>query len=249
MSSGAHSNPASINEYLNHLLADKKASDLAYQTNICPKNYWPIPFFGNPREAKVLTIGVNPSSGEFAAGRRWTEVNTPKQWKERLRDYFKLNTIPPHKWFAPWTFGLSLLGLSYVAGTAAHADVSYRPTFAMSNEDTDSELFRAMAERDVEWLFRLLPLCPNLRLLFTYGPILSSYGRYEGLVHFVATAALRFGYDARAEDGFTALIHRDTWRTLFLHDGATRGEECVTCSVAKKLNANRERLLRSFAGG
>ena len=42
-----------------------------YSGNLKPRlNTFPIPFFGNILTAKVLTIGVNPSSGEFI-DRNW----------------------------------------------------------------------------------------------------------------------------------------------------------------------------------
>jgi len=55
------------------------------------------PFFGNPRNAIVATIGVNPSSGEFKPSRDWSSVRTQGAWKMRLKNYLTAET--PHKWF------------------------------------------------------------------------------------------------------------------------------------------------------
>lgn len=89
-----------------------------------------------------------------------------------LRDYFNCD-FPPHEWFNAWARGLPVMGVNYTTGKAAHVDVSYRPTLAMSHKRTDRKLFRTMVERDVAWLFRLLPLClsPMLRgVLATTAP-------------------------------------------------------------------------------
>ena len=77
--------------------------------------------------AVVATIGVSPSSGEFAPHGRWSGVDTPQKWKQRLRDYFK-NAVPAQEWFEPWRIRLEFLGVSYGSGAAAHFGLSYRPT-------------------------------------------------------------------------------------------------------------------------
>jgi hypothetical protein len=90
----------------------------------------PIPFFGNPATAVAATVGVNPSSGEFQPNRNWNTVQNAADWKRRLKNDFNHST-PPYDWFAPWRTGLALLDLDYENGSAAHFDVSYRPTKAM----------------------------------------------------------------------------------------------------------------------
>ena len=118
----------------------------------------PCRFFGNPASALVATIGVNPSSSEFDPARLWGAVQTKKDWKLRLRDYFR-HRVPPHEWFESWQVGLAVLGLSYQEGTAVHLDLSYRATTAMlKNPSTDLAEFRRMVEQDR--LF--LPPSPSL---------------------------------------------------------------------------------------
>ena len=85
--------------------------------------------------------------------RGWADVKTAADWKRRLRDYFKID-VPPHEWFEPWRNGLQTLGMSYEQGTAAHIDVSYRPTMAMlRDKTTDRKEFGQMVERDVAGFF------------------------------------------------------------------------------------------------
>jgi hypothetical protein len=165
-----------ISEYLDDVLQDSEASRDDFPINTYPREQWPIPLFGNPTNAVVATVGVNPSSGEFSPERNWSAVRTKGDWKKRLRNYFT-GTTPPHEWFDPWRTGLKSLGVSYEGGTAAHFDVSYRTTRAMlRNDRTDTQEFRTMVERDIDWFFRLLPLCERLRLLLVFGPIVHANG-------------------------------------------------------------------------
>lgn len=163
-----------ISNYLNKVHDDWQRSLNSFPKNIIRGEYWPVPFFGNPASALVATIGANPSSEEFKPVLRWPKVTKENRgaWKDRLKNYFN-QTTPAYDWFEPWRIGLALLDCRYEAGTAAHFDVSYRPTTAMlTNKRNDRKEFREMGERDVQWLFKLLPLCPKLRVLLTMGPML-----------------------------------------------------------------------------
>ena len=100
-----------IANYLTQVHRDWENSRNAFPENTYPSSQWPIPFFGNPKNALVATVGVNPSSTEFDEARDWASVHSGTEWKLRLRDYFKLK-IPAHEWFEPWRIGLELLGTS-----------------------------------------------------------------------------------------------------------------------------------------
>jgi hypothetical protein len=150
-----------ISNFLLEVLHDWRGSRDAFPRNVHPQQHWPIPFFGNPATALVATIGVNPSAVEFDEARAWDRVRSTADWKKRLKNYFN-QTPPAVDWFDPWRIGLALLDCSYEAGTAAHIDVSYRPTKAMlKNQSSDPKEFRTMVERDVQWFFKLLPLFPE----------------------------------------------------------------------------------------
>ena len=152
-----------ISNYLNDVLQDWEESWDDFPNNTYPRDQWPIPFFGNPDKAVVATVGVNPSSLEFANARKWNLVKHKAEWQLRLEHYFD-GDFAPDDWFGPWRAGLAELNISYESGTAAHFDVSYRSTTAMfRNEETDPREFRRMVEKDVKWLYCLLPRCPNLR--------------------------------------------------------------------------------------
>ena len=235
--------PNDISRFLDEVHRDWETTKGDYSINTYPPSQWPIPFFGNPATALVATIGVNPSSGEFDTGRRWTNVKTKTQWKLRLRDYFR-HEVPPHEWFEPWRIGLAVLGVSYEEGTAAHLDLSYRSTTAMlKNQGTDPAEFRRMVEHDARFLFQLLLLCPNLRLLLTFGPIPSEKpGRPEGLFGYLFTAAEKHGFRSINDQDSWQLWNEPTRRTYVVHDANTPEEKCVTCRVVKNLFDSRDAL-------
>jgi len=230
-----------ISEYLSDVLQDWRRSRNDFPKNEIKAPHWPMPFFGNPANALVATVGVNPASGEFEDGRGWEDVKTGSEWKRRARDYFNQQALP-HDWFDPWRIGLELLGVSYEHRTAAHFDVSYRPTKAMiRNTTTDRREFGRMVERDVGWLFRLLPICENLRLLLVFGPILRPDGSIGNLAHFLRNQAPQHGFTLTELGN---LQHTETGKLLVVHEADTRNEKCVTCRVVKNLHTHRHELRR-----
>lgn len=127
----------------------------------------PIPFFGRVDRAKVLTVGVNPSAGEFAKSRGWPIYTDTETLTQRLLGYFENPTTPSHPWFDVWKKALKSLGVSYEDGTAAHVDISPRATRSMSQVDPDG--FLEMVRHDVRWLFKLLGSLDSSRLLLMAG--------------------------------------------------------------------------------
>ena len=235
-----------IANYLTQVHRDWENSRNAFPNNTYPPSQWPIPFFGNPRGARVATVGVNPSSGEFHFSRNWRAVDSVTDWKKRLRDYFK-PPPPPHKWFEPWRTGLALLGVSYENGTATHLDVSYRTTTAMlKNPRTDRQEFRRMVEHDAAWFFKLLLLCPNLRLLLTFGPMVHTNGSIESLSQFLKSHAPRNGFSLFPSGTGWSLRHEETKRSFCVHNADTPGEKGVTSRVVKNLQAHRAALLEQL---
>jgi hypothetical protein len=234
----------SISNYLNEVYADWQNSREQFPRNTYPPVHWPIPFFGNPASALVATVGVNPSSMEFEAGRGWPAPTRANRgaWKHRLKSYFNHATLADD-WFNPWRIGLALLDCSYEAGTAAHFDVSYRPTKAMlKNQSTDPKEFRTMVERDVQWLFKLLPLCPNLRVLLTMGPVIGANLQPAGLCGFLHESASRHGFNVIHNGGFWEFCHEESRKILVIHDADTPDEKCITCRVVKNLHEYRDEL-------
>jgi len=130
---------------------------------------WPVPFFGDIRTARILTVGVNPSPDEFTHP-RWADITNDSQWAHRLLNYFHVPSVPWHKWFQPWETALRLLGCSYENRTAVHLDLSPRATTVMRNipEELRPD-FCHMVAGDVRWLYGLLAFAPSARLILAAG--------------------------------------------------------------------------------
>lgn len=148
---------------------DHKFSDL-YRRGVRTA---PIPFFGDILSAKILTVGVNPSCGEFI-GRCWPESEpTPKYLESRLRNYFNLKDPPAHPWFATWENALNALEHSSYRTNAAHLDLSPRPTELMSKLPPNR--FLNLISEDVGLFFEALALCPRVKLLLLSGTVTNKY--------------------------------------------------------------------------
>jgi hypothetical protein len=185
-------NEQELTDWLRGLAAEIKRTKPHYPTNVVPG--CPIPFFGNIFEALVLTVGVNPSSTEFDSSRKWREAGTLPKWQERMLNYFRQRVIPSHEWFETWSICLEFLAISYASGTAAHLDVSPRPTNAMiRNAKTNQQEFRAMVQHDIKWFFELLAEVPQARLLLIAGPIPRADGTKQQLADFIREHSQKHG--------------------------------------------------------
>ncbi len=237
-----------ISGYLDEVHADWQRTCEEFSRNVYLKHYWPIPFFGNPRHAFVATIGVNPSSGEFASERCWSEVQRRVQWKQRLRDYFNHN-VKPHEWFEPWRRGLSLLDFSYEKGSATHLDLSYRPTRAMArNRKTDAAEFRRMIEKDVAWLFKLILHCQRLKVLFTFGHVFADNRDFEPMHCFLRAAATRHGFQTISEPPGWCLRHQLSGREFYVHHADTGKDDSIEKRVVENLHSHLNTICHKLAG-
>ena len=94
-------------------------------------NLYPIPFFGDLRRAKVLTLSLNPSPTEFHQGghqeRHWPHTLDAYSLTTRLLHYFDLPVPPPHGWFHYRDNALNFLDCSYNRNVA-HVDLHPFPT-------------------------------------------------------------------------------------------------------------------------
>ena len=148
----------------------------------------PIPFFGDPTAATVLTVGVNPSAREFIR-RSWPDHMSVGELQARLVGYFNRRDAPPHRWFSTWSEALRKLPASYQSG-AAHLDLSARPTAAMSSI-ADWQAFARLVEADVRWFFKLLPLCKNAKVLLMAGCVTKRWYMHD----FIARVAPCYEYN------------------------------------------------------
>lgn len=147
----------------------------------------PMPFFGDIETAIALTVGVNPSAGEFV-NRDWPNTMSSSALAERLIHYYTNAPARPHEWFGAWEKALSQLSLSY-STCVAHADLSPRPTAAMGVHP-DWNGFLHMIESDVKWFFELLPMCRKARALLIAGSVTKRWYINE----FIARIAPQYQY-------------------------------------------------------
>ena len=62
-----------LDKHFKKLVGYVKRTDSQYEQLYEPNlSVHPIPFFGNIKSARILTVGVNPSNGEFK-NRGWPE--------------------------------------------------------------------------------------------------------------------------------------------------------------------------------
>lgn len=126
----------------------------------------PIPFFGVIENAKVITVGLNPSTTEFDEAGRWPMTPlTPCELTRRLVDYFRLSHTPPHHWFAELQWSLEILRCPYHLA-AAHVDLSpwttYSPSWLKRNNPAALPLYYQMLDVGIQgWLVRTFAFCKD----------------------------------------------------------------------------------------
>ena len=118
----------------------------------------PIPFFGNVDHARIVTVGLNPSSTEFAAWRGWDAISNVDELTFRLVNYFRLAnvTLPPsHAWFGEILEASSILSCPH-AIAAAHVDLCPWATLSpttLRRLDIEQPLQHGLTRREVFWNF------------------------------------------------------------------------------------------------
>lgn len=135
----------------------------------------PIPFFGKLENARVLTLGLNPSSKEFH-NRQWPEEISNEDLCRRLTHYFELSYTPPHKYFEIWSSGLSRIGVSYRI-EAAHMDLSPRATISAGhfNKEPELSLFMKMLCHDAPLWITAMEAMERLKLILAAGAASKKY--------------------------------------------------------------------------
>lgn len=133
---------------------------------------WPIPMFGRLEEAHVLTVGVNPSCGEFDVRRKWDGIENEEQQVERLTRYFEHPTVKPHRWFDEWRDALKSVDAAYEPRRkflAAHIDLSPRATEMMSK--LDEGLFLEMLQYDLVHFQDAILRAKRVKLVMMAGAV------------------------------------------------------------------------------
>jgi len=126
----------------------------------------PMPFFGQLERARVLTVGLNPSTTEFEVWRCWPNELSAEGLAQRLHNYFRLKYPQPHPWFAGLHEGLSIIECSYDTG-AAHVDVSPWATFGPRHATKCNMLdrYQTLLASEAGFLSDSVEFCSNLKLV------------------------------------------------------------------------------------
>ena len=194
---------------------------------------YPIPFFGRVDVARVLTVGVNPSAGEFQ-NRGWPSHVDGHYLTQRLLQYFERGSAHPHPWFRVWQSALRTLDISYLTGDAAHIDISPWATAAMSQNDPED--FAAMMQRDIPKMFNLIDKLINVRLLLMAGTVTKKYYMND----FVARTCKNSGWELAGPSPNSG-AGRVAFQVL---KKGQRALPCFFCSVSPSSYNNAELLVQ-----
>lgn len=200
---------------------------------------WPIPFFGDFRNAEVLTVGVNPSAGEFEPG-RWDGIRDWSAAEQRLNNYFE-NEVIRHDWFETWELALKEIRVSYQGGApnrlAAHVDLSPRATRSMAAVP-DKARFLQMVESDLSLFARLIGQNAKIRLLLLAGTVTNEYYMHD----FLAEKLPSFGM--RLDRGKEIHAGRGEGKVAFcMLTAAGRNLPVFFCSVSPSAGRRRHKLI------
>ncbi len=142
----------------------------------------PIPYFGDLLNARVITVGLNPSDGELSNG-NWPESIGIQSLFERLTHYFCDPRYPPPQssknWFKWWTQGLNEIDVSYSKGTAAHVDLCSWSTRPLSSYKKLSKLeifkkrkeFEKLVKQSLPLFWRCLQMATSAKLVLMAGSV------------------------------------------------------------------------------
>lgn len=139
----------------------------------------PVTSFGDPRSARVASVGINPSVNEFCSSKHGKPLLVPD--KKRFVDretlalgehdqpteeqalrvaescdrYFDVN--PYWSWFSPMqTYVMDPLGVSYEARTAVHLDLVQWATDPVWSLITDASVQSRLVDDDLPFLRALI---------------------------------------------------------------------------------------------
>ena len=143
----------------------------------------PIPFFGKLEEAEILTVGLNPSPGEFE-NKRWPNPKIdPELLASELYNYFEHDHRLSHTWFDKWMAAISQLekNLQYKSGRVAHIDLSPRAT-KIASRVPQAETFTEMIRADLVWFPALIERAKSAKILLIAGAV----NKEKYLIEFLA---------------------------------------------------------------
>jgi len=162
----------------------------------------PIPYFGNLSSAKVVTLGLNPSSKEFTRNRNWPQLISSEELHDRLCGYFDSVAPPPHRFFEPWSDALAHISASYKHDTA-HLDLSPRATRAAGqfNADPHRALFLNMLREDAFIWIEAIEEMKSLEIILAAGSATNMYYLNEFIKSELHDIGIRLEGDWQRREG------------------------------------------------
>jgi hypothetical protein len=157
--------PTLVN-YIQQLQAEENHIREQYGTILRPDiPLHPIPFFGVIEKARVISVGLNPSTTEFTEARRWLPILTPCELTQRLIHYFWRSTVTPHYWFAELQWSMEILHCPYYFA-AAHVDASpwttYGPRHLAQHVPNGLQRYNELLNDGIQnWLPSTLEFCKD----------------------------------------------------------------------------------------
>ncbi len=177
-----------IPEYIEHRIRQPIPDDLCIV-----KNSIPVISFGDPSQAKVVTVSINPSDKEFLNDQKEELVDNERRFETLTSlDISNLEEIPitqieaiyqsclnyfnkdnnPHnpykKWFNPLEKLLNNLGVSYYNGSACHLDLVQWATSTKWN-DLGEDIQKKLLQADVPFLKKQLENNNNIEVILING--------------------------------------------------------------------------------
>lgn len=179
-----------------HAQARSAGVRLRHQSILPPTGepWHPIPFFGPIKQARVLTVAMNPSADEFR-GRGWPSALTASALTDRLVSYFQRD---PHPWFGPSETPLRGLGLRY-GRDLAHLDLVCRATRTIKTADRDA--FLALADEEADLFFGALNAAASARIVILCGSVTNARYAHEHVARHAAAQGWRFAPKPHRQPG------------------------------------------------
>ena len=209
----------------------------------------PIPFFGNIRTAKIITIGANPSATELR-NNGWVENMDANQISEKLTQYFHNQ---PHNWFKPWEAALNTVGFSYYDDSAAHIDLCPWATKSLSTLDklgltnTTIELFKQSGLFFID----IIKKCSEIKFILMAGTVTKKYYLNNFIYNFVNTNDFRISEKPYIIKGgafinkHEVIINKKSVHALFYSSSPSDTGEKKKL-LPKRIEENRDFILKNL---
>ena len=181
------------------------------------ENSTPVISFGNPTEARVATLGINPSNIEFiengiflsgkerrlatlpSLGALTTDLLTDIQTRQVIDDcykYFEIESNPYKKWFSPLDKIIQIgFGVSYFDGSACHLDLVHWATNTKWNDLSQTVKEKLLKESEAHLINQLK--AENIKKIVINGSDVWNTLKKLQLITFDEVQTIHFGKEGK----------------------------------------------------